>query len=108
MSIEDAIQLTFSEVIVGSEFTRMEIIRLVNEKYKINEGSIIPSDYCYNRTNKGINFNRNIHLFEFLGKGFYKYIGDKYRYTGDVKSKSIGEPEKVVGQWKDGYYTDIS
>ncbi len=34
--------------------TRQEIIEMIRGKYETKESSIIPSDYCYNMTNKGI------------------------------------------------------
>ena len=42
--------------------------------FKQKKGSIIPSDYCYDRTNKGIIFNKKPRLFAFLGKGMYECL----------------------------------
>ena len=39
---------------VGYIATRAELHEFIQERYKITSGSIIPSDYCYNRANKGI------------------------------------------------------
>lgn len=93
----------------NSILRRNEIIKIVKDysedKYniKINTGSIIPSDYCYNRINNGIDFKKSLKIFEFLGKGEYKYLGMNYPYTGKIYSKQIGDSiETEVGFWKDG------
>lgn len=70
-------------------------------KYGTNPGSVILSDYCYNRYNKGINFDK--HLFHYINRGAYKYLGENYPYTGLIFSKAKGaEKEIVVGKWKNG------
>ena len=58
----------------------------MSKQYKRSAGSYIPSDYCYNRENKGINYDRQPHYFLFLGKGQYKYVGKNYNFTGNVES----------------------
>jgi hypothetical protein len=83
---------------IGEEFLREKIIDLVMEAYpETNRASVIPSDYCYNMVNAGINFD--FHLFESLGEGQYRCLGLYYSYTGVIYWK--GEP---VGEWKDGKY----
>ena len=42
----------------------------------------LNSDYCYNRTNKG--------------------MVENYEYTGDIMHKPSKEEEYVAGHWKDG------
>lgn len=80
----------------------------LHAKYGTNPGSVILSDYCYNRINNGISFEK--HIFEFLGGGFYKYLGEDYPYTGMIIHKPLGS--KVVyikGEWKHGtqvYYDE--
>lgn len=77
-------------------FTRKEIIEKVLETYPgTNPTSVIPSDYCYNITNKGIPFKT--HLFEFLGAGDYKCLGKNYPYSGDILWKG-----EKVGEWENG------
>ena len=71
------------------------------EKYGTNAGSIILSDYCYNRKNKGILFEK--HIFEYLGQGTYKYLGENYPFTGLIYEKPQGQNnETVAGEWKNG------
>lgn len=80
----------------NKEFTRKEIIEKVLETYPgTNPTSVIPSDYCYNITNKGIPFKT--HLFEFLGSGNYKCLGKNYPYSGDILWKG-----EKVGEWENG------
>ena len=47
----------------------------------------MPSDYCYNRKNKGINYNKQPHYFLRLGRGKYKYVGKDYIFTGEIEEK---------------------
>jgi hypothetical protein len=86
-----------------SVFTTAEIKTLCHNIYGLNKTSVIPSDYCYNRTNNGINTNKNILIY--LGSGEYKYVGKSYNYEGWVfhREKSTKE-DKIVGQWKSGVY----
>lgn len=85
----------------GTVFTRKEIQQLMFEKYNRNSGSVIPTDYCYNRWNKGIPFTE--HLFEYLIRNTFKYIGENAQYTGLIYRKAQGSDlEEVIGEWKDG------
>lgn len=74
----------------------------INQRYGTNPGSIIPSDYCYNRMNDGILFDK--HLFEFIGGGKYKVLGEQYPYSGLVYHKPQHEDEQVVGEWIKGEF----
>ena len=76
---------TFSNCKKGTMFSTSEIIDKVILKHGGNRGSIIPSDYCYNLTNKGkiddpilVEFK----IFEWIDRGKYKYLGENYPYTG--------------------------
>jgi|ETNmetMinimDraft_15_1059895.scaffolds.fasta_scaffold11690_5 hypothetical protein len=54
--------------ILDLTLTTNQIKRLVYRIYKeVNEGSIISSDYSYNRINEGINFD--VHYLEFTNVG---------------------------------------
>lgn len=88
----------------GEMVTAREMKRLLHENYGTNPGSVILSDYCYNRVNKGISFTQ--HLFEYMTKSTYKYIGEHANYTGLIVRKARGaEAEEVVGEWNDGVRT---
>lgn len=78
----------------------------LNKKYETNTGSVLVSDRCYNRYNKyhKKNFQNQIHLFEYIKQGEYKYLGVKYNFTGKVvhNPKSKDEDATIVGEWKNG------
>jgi hypothetical protein len=85
---------------LGDIFLREEIIDLVSINYPgTNRSSVIPSDYCYNMVNAGINFN--FHCFESLGEreGKYRCLGLTYPYTGTIYWNLI-----PVGQWNRGRF----
>lgn len=86
----------------GMEFTSEEIKSAVTSKFGANPTSVIPSDFCYNRTNNGINPREDNRLFEYLETGLYKYLGENYPYTGKIFHKPQGGEEKVVGEWNNG------
>ena len=77
-----------------------ELYIWLGEKYKTKQGSIIPSDYCYNRINDGIDPNKKPMLFEYLGKGQYLCLGENYRYNGNVYHK-----DEIVGICENGVRT---
>ena len=79
---------------------------MVNLKFGRNKSSVIPSDYCYNRYNFGINYDKILHLFEFLESGKYKYLGQTYPYNAKISHKIKGSTnEVVVGEVIDGKAT---
>lgn len=84
----------------GSIVTSSEIKNDLNLKYGTNKQSIIPSDYCYNRLNNGIKFNK--HLFEFINRNSYKYLGENYPYNGKIFHGPQRQKERVCGEWKNG------
>ena len=87
---------------IGSILERNEIIQETIYKYPdTNISSILPSDYCYNRINKGIKHYK--HLFEYLGNGKYKILGENFKYTGNIYTKPKGEKIDIkIGQWING------
>ena len=89
----------------GMILTTSDIKELVHDKFGRKKGSIMPSDYCYNRLNAAIaiSFDEYKHIFIMIGFGEYKYVGENYPYTGFVYCKPQGErEEKIVGEWKNG------
>ena len=76
--------------------TRAELIDFVHSKYEIKKGSIIPSDYCYNLINDGIDLSRPT-LFEHVGRSSYRCLGQNYPYNGNIYHK-----EQMVGICTDG------
>lgn len=93
---------TFKNVPINTIFSRSEIIALVTSKYDRNPKSIIPSDYCYNRLNNGIKYEKYLHLFEYTDDKNYKYLGLDYPYSGKILHKPKGGFEVVVGELKNG------
>jgi hypothetical protein len=78
-----------------------QLYRIFKTQYNTNEGSIIPSDYCYNRINNGINLNKPT-VFEFLGRGQYRCLGLNYPYNGIIYHKPKGLYEISVGKCING------
>jgi hypothetical protein len=86
---------------IGSIVYSSQLKEELFKKYETNASSIILSDYCYNRLNKGIPFEK--HIFEYLGHGTYKYLGENYLYTGLIYKKPQGQNnETIAGEWKNG------
>lgn len=82
-----------------------ELYELLGARFQTNSGSIIPSDYCYNRANKGIEFDKKPRLLEFLGDGMYECLGENYPYNKQVYTKPKGSKDDVVvGHWEDGTF----
>ncbi|UNL87436.1 DUF7225 domain-containing protein [Priestia koreensis] len=92
------------KVLEGQEnqfFTLSEIRTKLNETYGVNSSSVIPSDFCYNRLNKGITFQK--HLFEYAERNGYRYLGENYPYTGLIYRRSSElKRDIVVGEWVKG------
>lgn len=66
------------------EFTATWFKKELSKQFKRSADSYIPSDYCYNRKNNGINYDKQPHYFLYLGRNKYKYVGKEYVYTGEV------------------------
>lgn len=92
------------EVLAGREgeiVTATELKEQLYTKYGKNKASILLSDYCYNRYNDGILFKK--HLFQYLDRNRYKYLGENALYTGFISQKKKGEEsEQIVGEWING------
>jgi hypothetical protein len=87
----------------GEILTSSQIKDMVSLKFNTNKSSILPSDYTYNRTNKGIKFNK--HLFVMINRNEYKFIGRDYPYSGRIYARPKGDKNDViVGEWKNGKY----
>ena len=80
MRIIDQLRDCLSDIAIGTKMKRQEIISLVVDRFGANPNSIIPSDYCYNMTNKGISPD-HISFFLNVGAGLYEYVGENYKAT---------------------------
>lgn len=88
---------------VGYVTTKAELNSFIQDRYKIASGSIIPSDYCYNRINDGISLTKPT-LFEYLDRGQYRCLGENYPYNGNIWHKELiigncvnGVRERIYG-----------
>ncbi len=96
--IIEALEKNFQkeEVFFGSDLKS-----ILASEYEINPGSILLTDYCYNRYNEGIVFDK--HLFEYLERNKFKYLGENYPYSGKVFHKpKRSQVEHIVGEWVKG------
>ena len=80
MTVLDEVRETFRNIPFGTELSTAEIKQMVSSKFETNSGSVIPSDYSYNMTNKGkkgslLTFN----IFIQIKRGLYKYVGENYK-----------------------------
>lgn len=100
MTIYDQIKKTL-KVNERKVLSSTEVKEELKAKYGTNPSSIIPSDYCYNRTNDGIPFEK--HLFKYKGRNKYVYLGENYPYTGKIYHRPINQKmDIVVGEWLNG------
>ena len=80
MSIKKEIELFLSSMPPDYIFSTKWFKTELSKQYKRSQGCYIPSDYCYNKTNKGINYEKQPHYFLYLGRGKYQYKGKNYKY----------------------------
>ncbi len=65
----------------------------------------IPTDYCYDRFNDGINFESLPKFFIYLKRGQVRYVGRNYIYTGPVYHKRKGNKTEIeIGCCANGKY----
>ena len=86
----------------GHNITSSFIKKELKEKFKTNPSSVLISDYCFNRTNDGINFEIHPHLFEFRDRNQYVYLGENHKYSGKIYQKPIHGKLKEYGRWNNG------
>ena len=81
MSVLDEVRETFRNVPLGTEFSTAEIKQMVHSRFNTNSGSVIPSDYSYNMTNKGkVGSLEKFNIFIQIKRGLYKYVGENYEH----------------------------
>ena len=68
----------------GNEIPRQALIDEVCRNTSYKRSSVIPSDFCYDLTNKGLGPNR-MSLFLHRERGLYEYVGPNYRYEGRIQ-----------------------
>lgn len=92
MSIVEEIEEFIKTMPLNHEFTATWFKKELSKQYNRSEGSYIPSDYCYNRKNKGINYDKQPHYFLYLGRNRYRYVGKDYVYNGEIEEN----PRKTI------------
>ena len=85
MKIIDEIEAFTKSMPLNYEFSTSWFKNTLSKQYSRSTGSYIPSDYCYNRKNKGINYDKQPHYFLYLGRNRYRYVGKDYVYNGEVE-----------------------
>ena len=95
MTIVEQYREAFKDLPIGTRLTRKEIIDTLVDKYGTNPVSIVPSDYCYNMTNKGIRGkSEDNNFFLNVGEGLYEYVGENWIGTAI---------EEVIEQYKKNF-----
>ena len=75
-----------------------EITDVLKTKYGITKGNLLPSDYCYNKVNKGI-YASYPYFFEALERGQYRCLGEGYTDKDfDVTHTDKNGKEEIVGK----------
>ena len=92
----------------GEILTTSQIKEMLSLRFNTNKSSVFPSDYSYNRINKGIKFNK--HIFERINRSEYKFLGENYPYSGRIYWRQKKENNKdsndiFVGSWENGKYS---
>ncbi|OLA74607.1 MAG: hypothetical protein BHW62_02980 [Acinetobacter sp. CAG:196_36_41] len=93
MRVLDEIEEFTKSMPLNYEFSTSWFKNTLSKQYSRSTGSYIPSDYCYNRKNKGINYDKQPHYFLYLGRNRYRYVGKDYVYNGEVEEN----PRKSLG-----------
>jgi hypothetical protein len=87
-----------------------ELAELVSAECGCARYSVLLSDHCYNRTNKGIPSN-NDSMFEHVEdperSGLYRFLGRHARYNGAQWHYPKGGVPRIVGQWIQGTLTPV-
>lgn len=111
MTIQEMITKVINDYVssngTSSIMDRDQLYAMVSQVYQINKNSFLPADFCYNRTNEGIDFEKHTHLFERFDDGRYLVLGEDYPYSGPVYYRKRGETEDSVrGIWTNGFYRE--
>lgn len=85
----------------GHIVSTQEVKAALNAKHGTKMGSSIPSDYCYNRINNGVQLS-NSPFFEFVKRGQSRCYGVGYPFNGLLYHKPKGRSEYVVGKCING------
>lgn len=88
--------------------TSSEIKEIVHKKHGLNKNTVTPADYCYNRINKGIEYNKMTHLFIYEGRNRYRLVGKDFVYSGPVYCRCKGEQnDEYAGEVVKGHFMGV-
>jgi len=49
------------------------------------------------------NFKNDVHMFECVKRGYYRLLGENYKYNGEIVHKGKGDKEpRIIGRWENG------
>lgn len=85
MKVKEEIEEFLKTMLIGYEFSSAWFKKELSRQFNRSAESFIPSDYCYNRKNNGINYDKQPHYFLHIRSGKYKYVGKDYEYNGAVE-----------------------
>lgn len=85
MGIKEEIEQFLSSIPLNHEFSTRWFKAELSKQFNRSEDSYIPSDYCYNKTNKGVKYDRQPHYFLHIVRGKYRYVGKNYQYNGNIE-----------------------
>lgn len=101
-TLKDAMRQIFAEPRDGF-YTRegLKDIVLDSGLGRWQRDSIIPTDYCYNRTNNGIGFESQPHCFIVDKHANYRILGLNAGYTGKIYHRTRNSSKlTLVGEWR--------
>lgn len=78
MTINEMYVEAFKDMPINKELTRRDIIKIMQGKFGVAEDSILPSDVCYNSSNKGVEGVERPRIFVKVKRGVYKYVGTTF------------------------------
>ena len=104
MKTDELMRIIVNELIaqhgIRYRISSREIQELLTVRFRIEGENTRPTDYCYDRVNKGIVFDKRPSLFRYPERGMLECLGEHYPFTGEIK---YARDETVVGYWKDGH-----
>ena len=87
----------------GSRIPTGAIQRYMKHHGGYERGSVLPTDYCYNRMNRA-KYSFRYHVFRQDSRGWFEYLGPNHNHTGPILWKDRDGTEKQVGEWQSGSY----
>lgn len=103
--IINEIEQYLSNIPINSILKTGEFRTILSNIHGRSKDCYIPTDYCYNRFNNGINFETQPKFFIYIKRGQVKFVGKHYIYTGPVLHKlKRSKLETEIGYCHNGRY----